>query len=379
MRERISDTASHRPLLVVLIVALILAIVGGVLFSVHRFNQSEEIRLNSSPDTKEMDFELDPGVSYAHAVVGEKLFFYSSENIKIANRDGHKEQDFSLPVSQPFLTSRGDFALIADKDAKRAYLFHNGKQKTEINLSEPIIAENVNTRGDSVFVTKGESHQNTVSVFDAGGNEKFRWNSGGMYVLAADISDNGRDVAVSAMRTDTGVITTHFLMFSVDKTEAFANDIYADELFSAVHFKGNSIYCIGESKTYIYNGGGKLTGTIDYAERELLSYNTDGNALLLVFSGSGLSIGACDMETYNAKGERLAQFHSQHEIAFLSAYGNRILAKNGRVLSVFDIGLTEQFRLSPDMDLLDFMFYGNESRGVGISAAGARIISVNAE
>ncbi len=375
MRERIK----HRPLLVVLIVALILAIVGGVLFSVHMFNQTGEIRLNSSPDTQDMDFELDPGVSYAHAVAGEKLFFYSSENIKIANREGHLEQDFSLPVSQPFLSARGSYALIADKDARKAFLFKDGKQKTELSLSESIISANVNANGDSVFITKGETHQCTVSVRDSGGGEKFRWNSGGLYVLAADISDNGRDLVVSAMRTDTGVITTHLLMFSVDKTAAYVNDVYTDELFSAVHFKGNTVYCIGESKAYIYTGGGKLTGTIDFSERELLSYNTDGNALVLVFSGSGLSIGACDMESYNVKGERLAQFHSEHEIAFLSAYGNRILAKNGRVLSVFDLGLNEQFRLSPDMDLFDFMFYGSESRGVAISAAGARIISVQAE
>lgn len=379
MRKSLYAKKSHRVLWSVLIVILILAVCTGAAYIAFRLQtqRDKETPLNASPIVEPMNFELDPGISYAHIVTKEKLFFYSSENIKIIGETGEPEQDFNLPLSRPFMSARGNYALIADKGGKKAYLFRGSKQQRELELSESIISASVNANGSSVFVTKGETHQCSVSVLDAKGNEKFRWNSGGLYVLSADIADNSRDIAVSTLNTDGGVLTSNIILFSINKEQPFANDVYTDELFAAVRFSKSALYCIGEGHAYIYNGYGRVTGTIDYAERELLSYNADGDNLALIFSGSGLSIGAGDLETYNVKGERLGKFHSSQEMSFVDCSGGRIAVKNGRVVSILDSKCRENFQISTDMDLLDFMFFGGELRAVGISAAGAQMIRVS--
>ncbi len=379
MIKPVNKNGKHRILWTVVFVIVIIAVCATAAYFafITQIEGEKETPINSSPIVSAMDFVLDPGISYEHTSTEGKIYFYSSENIKIINEKGELEQDFILPLSQPVVSARGDYALISDKGARKAFLFRGSKQIKEIELAESIISASVNSTGSSVFVTKGETHQCSVSVLDSRGDEKFRWNSGGLYVLSADISDNGKDIAVSALNTDGGVLTTHIILFTIDKEQPFANDVYADEIFAATKFNGNTLYAIGESATYIYNGYGKVAGTIDYAERELLNYNTDGDVLALVFSGSGLSIGAGDLETYNIKGEKLGQFHSSQEISFVDCSGGRIAVKNGRVVSILNSKCKEEFQISPETDLLDFMFFGSESKAVGISAAGAQLIRVS--
>ena len=379
MRKSFKKEKNHRILWTVLIVVAIVAACAFGFFAAKNgtFSMNKPVPRNMSPVSVKMNFELDPGISYEHAATENKLFFYSSENIKIINDEGELEKDFSLPVSKPFISARGKYALIADKGGRKAYLFRGSKQITEIELTESIILANVNDSGNSVFVTKGETHQCSVSVLNSKGNEKFKWNSGGLYVLAADISDNGKDIAVSALNTDGGVLTSNVIMFSVNKEKPFANDVYKDEVFAGVHFNGNTMYAIGEGAAYIYNGYGKISGMVDYAERELLSCNTDGNALALVFSGSGLSLGAGDLETYNLKGEKLGQFHSPQEISFVDCLDGKIAVKNGRFISVLDTKCRESFQISPETDLLDLMFFGGNLKAAGISAAGAHMITLS--
>lgn len=378
MIKPVNKKGKNKILWSVLIVAVIFVVcaVASYMAIVMQTEGEKETHINSSPVVSTMDFVLDPGISYEHALTEKNLFFYSAENIKIIDEKGEIKQDFILPISQPTVSTRGDYALIYDKGARKAFLFRSSKQVKEITLPESIILASVNSTGSSVFVTKGETHQCSVSVLDSRGEEKFRWNSGGLYVLSADISDNGKDIAVSALNTDGGVLTSHIILFTIDKEQPFANDKYTDEIFAATKFSGNTLYAIGDSAAYVYNGYGKVTGTIDYAERELLSYNTDGDALALVFSGSGLSLGAGDLETYNTKGEKLGQFHSSQEISFLDCIGGRIAVKNGRVVSVLNSKCKEEFQISPETDLLDFIFFENELRAVGISAAGAQLIRV---
>ena len=380
MRKVVYKKKSHNVLWLVVIVFLVFAIVVGAscLAVMMQNNKNKEIPLNNSPVSEPMSFELDHGISYEHGVTEDRIFFYSAENIKIASLEGELEQDFSLPISQPFFASGGKYALIADKGDRKAYLFKGSEQKVEFVLTEPIISGSVNASGTCVFVTKGDTHQCSVVVLSSKGEELFKWNSGGLYVLAADISDNSRDIAISALNTDGGVLVSNIIMFSINKERPFANDSYTDEVFAALTFNGNTLYCIGEKNAYIYNGYGKLTGTVDYSERDLLTYNANGNLLALVFSGSGLSLGAGDLETYNVKGEGMGQFHSAQEISFLDCEGGRIAVGTGRVISILNDDCSEVFQLSPGMDLLDFMFLGSETYAAGISASGGHIIRVSA-
>ncbi|MBR5156454.1 MAG: hypothetical protein IKW59_01665 [Clostridia bacterium] len=379
MIKPVNKKRNNKILWSVLIVAAIFIVCAAAsyLAVVMQTEGEKETPVNSSPVVSAMDFVLDPGISYEHALTEKNLYFYSAENIKIINEKGEIKQDFILPLSQPEVSACGEYALIYDKGARKAFLFRSSKQVKEMELAESIILASVNSTGSSVFVTKGETHQCSVSVLDSKGEEKFRWNSGGLYVLSADISDNGKDIAVSALNTDGGVLTSNIIMFTIDKEQPFANYKYTDEIFAATKFSGNTLYAIGESAAYVYNGYGKVTGTIDYAERELLNYNTDGNTLALVFSGSGLSVGAGDLETYNTKGEKLGLFHSSQEISFLDCIEGRIAVKNGRVVSILNSKCKEEFQISPETDLLNFMFFENEYRAVGISAVGAQLIRVS--
>ena len=87
MRKSFKKEKNHRILWTVLIVVAIVAACAFGFFAAKNgtFSKNKPVPRNMSPVSVKMNFELDPGISYQHAATENKLFFYSSENIKIIN------------------------------------------------------------------------------------------------------------------------------------------------------------------------------------------------------------------------------------------------------------------------------------------------------
>lgn len=366
--------------IIVLVVLAVVAVVvlANVVASLYYggANGEKQVRVNENNIKHELSFELDPGISYEHAVTDNALYFFSAENTKISNSSGELEQDISLPMSNPIVSSRGNFALLADKGGKKAYLFNNSKKERDLTLDESIIIAAVNSGGNSIFVTKGEAHKCSVIVLSRSGEELFKWNSGGLYVVAADISDNNKDIFVSTLNTDNGTLKSNIIMFNITKEKPFANEVYDDMLFSSLLYSGNNLYCISDTAVYIFNGYGKKIGEIDYGDRELLTFCADGDLLVLAFSGNGVSANATVIESYSPKGNKLGEFTLSHGIDFLDCRNGTIAVSNNRTISILNEACVEKFQMSPGIDLRDFQFFGGSNAAVGITATGAVMLNV---
>ncbi|MGN1060009.1 MAG: DUF5711 family protein, partial [Clostridia bacterium] len=256
---------------------------------------------------------------------------------------------------------------------------NGAKQVTALTLEENILLAAVNDSGYALLVTEGDLHKCAVRVFTPDGEEIFKWNSGNLSVVGADIANNSKDITVSAINTDEGKIKTHIIMFNIAKEKPFTNDTYEGQLYSVIRYSGGYTYCIGSSDTLIYNGYGKCAGTASYNGRELLRYILDGDLLALVFSGSETAPGAAaEIKSYNHRGEETGSFTCQQEFDFLDAKGGTIVLNNGRTISVLNSRCREKLQLNLNVDLRDFVFFGSESRGVGITASGAELIRLGA-
>ena len=356
----------------------VLVIIGlAVTLAMHYNNKEKNVPVNNQPTITALSFELDPGISYKSAVTDTALFFYSSENMKVVNPKGEAVEDISLKFSHPAVSTKGSVALFFDRGGHKAALFNGIRLSKSLELQEKILLANANANGYSVIVTESDLHKCAVRVFAPDGKEKFVWNSGGLTVVAADIADNNKDITVSAVNTDEGAVKNHIIMFNIAKEKPFTNDLYDGELISLIRYSGSYLYCIGTANTYIYNGYGKCVGTAAYNDRELQRYALDNELLLLVFSGSSDTSGVAEIKSYNHKGETTGSFSAVQNFDFLDVKDGTVVLNNGRTISLLNSRCQEKRQINLNFDLRNFMFFGNNSRGIGITAVGAEMIQLN--
>lgn len=368
----------RRVLIGVAITLAALLVIFAVLFAVQHINQKEQnVPVNNQPTITSLDFELDPGITYKNAVTNTALFFYSTENLKIINPKGELVQDISLKFSRPAVTTKGALALFFDMGGRKAVMFNGVKESASIQLEENIILAAINTNGYMLLVTETNLHKCAVHVYDAGGKEVFKWNSGSLSVIAADISDNNKDITVSAMNTDEGTIKNQIIMFNIAKEKPFTNDTYEGNLFSVIRYSGSYLYCIGTTDTRIYNGYGKCVGTAAYNDRELQQYALDGELLALVFSGSAESSGVAEVKTFNHKGDATGSFPLLQGFDYVDVRDGTIVLNNGRTMSLLNSRCQEKRQINLNFDLRDFSFWGSNKKGIGVTASGAEMIELH--
>ncbi len=370
---------SHRILWAVIITFIALALIFGAVFLARwYFGNKQEVKVSENPSVTPLSFELEPGIHYENTVSNSALFLYSAENTKIVNTNGDLIEEISLKMSHPTTSVKGDYTLFYDMGGRNILVFNKTKQVSTFSLEESIVLASVNEHGYAVIVTKGTQHKCSVSVYTPDGEEVFKWNSGNLSVVGADIANNNKDITVSAINTDEGNVKTHIIMFNIAKEKPFTNDLYDKEMYSIIRYSSGYVYCIGSNKTRIYNSYGKSIGEIPYEDRELLQYALADDLLILAFSGSSDSPGATvEIKSYNHNGNETGSFSCSQSFEFLSVKGNTIVLNNGRTISVLDSHCQEKRQLNLGLDLLDFDFFGNQNKGVGITAAGAVLIQLN--
>lgn len=363
--------------IVIAIVILMLVVSIAVACALFWETRDTEPKIDvSDAKTKPINLELDAGTVYSHALTDNKIFFFSVDNLKILSAEGVLEHDMPLKSSNPIISTDGTYALVSDKGGKTAHIFSGSKLEKTLTLEEDIIISKINSNGYSLFITKGDVHKNSAIVRSSTGEELFKWNSGSISVISADISDNNRDIAISTLSTDGGVVTSNIYMFNITKDKPFTNDVVTDEIFAGVEFDGNYLYCIGSSKTLVYNSYGKCIETIDYEDRELISYEIDNGTILLLFSDSSQNSNGSLIRAYSTKGVFEGEFALSSEARFFDSKGGTIVIDNNRVVSVLDLKCREKYQLNMGTTLSDFRFIGSHSKAVGITATGAELIDV---
>ncbi len=368
----------RRILIGVAITVASLLIIGLILFFVNKIISSEKkVSVNNQPTITSLDFELDPGVTYKNVVTDTAAFFYSTENLKILNVKGELKQDMSLKFARPTVATKGSFALFYDAGGKSAVIYNGTKVKTSYALEEKILLAALNKNGYVLFVTESNLHKCAVTVYNDSGSELFKWNSGNLSVIAADVSDNNKDITVSAVNTDEGILKSQIIMFNTAKEKPFTNDTYEKDLFSVVRYSGGYLYCIGTTNTHIYNNYGKCIGTASYNERVLQQYALDEEMLVLVFSGASENAGVAEVKTFNHKGKNTGCFSVLQEFDYLDVRGGTIVLNNGRTMSLLDSHCQEKRQINLNFDLRDFAFFGSNKKGIGITASGAEMIELH--
>ena len=373
------NTVFKKILISVILVAIILVLMFVIREIAVEFFGYKPPALSEASQKKSQQIEvsLNGENKYEHIVTEKYIYFVGTDKIVVTDGNGSKKGELSISTANSIPKSMGKFVAVGDMGGNRIYIVSGTDIKKEIVTKNKIKNFSVNSSGYCVAITEGDMGKRYVTAYNAKGEEIFVWDSGNMLVLNAVIADNNKNVVVSSVDTNDGVMKSVLSFYNVSKAEAIATEIYEEELFSALSVNGNYVYCVGDARTLIYKVSGDKKSEISYSGKSVITYEVNNQGIVMAFLESTLTGKRYNIESYTESGKKRGTYEHNYDINYLDIADDVIAVDRGGLISIISYKGREKKLIDPGVDIEDLMFVGNSSKAVGFTAHGAYLFSIN--
>jgi len=364
--------------LAVIIVAVILVLLFvGKELAIRYFG----LKLPSLSESKQVgsnkiEFSVENISSYSHAVTDKYAYFAGTDKVIVVDENGVEKAEIPVGTENPIIKKSGNYVILGDLNGNNVYIINGTQIKKNFVTTKSIKNLSINSSGHCVVVTEGDMHKRDVTVYSEKGEELFVWNSGNKLVIDAVIAENNKNVIISSLDTQGTTANTVLSFYNISKVDPIAAETMENEIIASLCVYGNYVYCVGESKTVVYNAYGEQKSEISYNDKSLRSYEVNRNGVVMEFLESTMSNKRYSIEVYSESGKLKTSHSHDYEAKYIDISNNYIVIGRSGLISVIDYNGVEKQLLDPGVDLVDLCIIGNSRKMVGFAADGAYIFNL---
>lgn len=208
-------------ILIALSILIVLIIIGVILAYI--INEDARDWLNVNILRKEITEEdlasikLESDKSQYIFAYDKYITILCNGKLDIYNSYASKVSELEIGISNPIFIASGSYLAIADRDAQKLCLISEGKIQWENKIEGNIKKINVNRRGDIAVVTEGTSYKSVIITFDKNGKELFKTYLASTIAIEADLSVNGKYLAIAEVDIGGALIQSSIKIIEVEK------------------------------------------------------------------------------------------------------------------------------------------------------------------
>ena len=250
-------------------------------------------------------------------------------------------------VVNPILCAEGNYILLADKGSRKLCLYNRDKLLYSIETKDNIISARVSSNGDAIIIEEKDFYKGAVTVYNSNGEEIFAWNSGTDTILAADISDSSRRVAISLINT-TDQISSNIIMFNIKETEHYASFQLADSIVFELNFLGETLHATSDNRIVGLSTRARLLWDITYDSQTLVHTALDGKGNRIVLLDDN---NAAIIDYYSSSGRKRFTQNAADLPDFVDINGTNIVYNAGRSVICGRISSDSLRQFTASMDI----------------------------
>lgn len=189
------------------------------------------------------------------------LAIFQDNKLELYNKFGKKEGNVDIEVVTPEFESNGNYLVITEKSGSRVY-FVNGKNIVwQKDIEGKINNVNVNKNGYVSIIIQGTSYKTVVKTFDSSGNELFTSYHASTNVVATDISNDNKYLAIAEVNYSGIVAQSTVKIISIEdaKTNSVNSIKYThianegDLIVNIKYQNKNNLVCMYDSHIDVLN------------------------------------------------------------------------------------------------------------------------------
>ncbi|MDD6763294.1 MAG: DUF5711 family protein [Clostridiales bacterium] len=248
-----------------------------------------------------------------------------SNYICCINENGKTVWESDMPVTNPVVSSSGNYTAAASSGSTQLCVFENGKLKYNLDTEDNIVSCDISERGDVVLITTKTAYKGAVVVYNKNGEKIFSWSSGTNYITAASMLKT-RLVAVSLVNAASSV-TSYVMLFDVKSPEPISGYELENTLIFDVGNNGRLVFPTGDNCIASLTGYNGINYDMRFDDVRLTHSSIDSNGnRLITYTQNNTPV----INLYNKKGVLEYDAIINSKPSCIDVYGSTILYNNGR-------------------------------------------------
>lgn len=322
--------------LAVIVTAAMLVIRGAV----GKKQAGTKRRTESAAMADTVEFSYSNACAGVFALTQGGFTITDPSGVRILSKEGEELQLASAVLTDPAAVSNGRQVLSYDCAGRWLCLNEGESLLWQRETEENIVTASLSETGMSAVCTEWTGYKGAVTVYDREGNELYRWYCGKGYPICADVSPDGKRLAVLTM-TQIGSTVT---FLSLKKTDALAELTFDMRVGLSVDYRqGDAAAILLEDRIVEVYADGSIRGENLWEGERLSGCSFGGDGFLLTASNAYAGDGKTILQTFSDRGEELGKIQTNRALVQLQANGSYVAARFTDGYVVYDKNLNVIF------------------------------------
>lgn len=339
-----------------------------------------EMGHNKDKGNNNVTFNFDGTSTYEFGIFKDWLIVCGKDGVRGVGKNGKEQWSFPVGLNVPLLSIADKYIVVADKGGSEIKLLDNYGIKKSITVEGSIVMVHPAGSGNITVITKQQGYKGAATVYNTSGQAVYRWMSGSAYIIDAQLSPNGKRLAVALMDTSKGKAIGSIMLLNVGvDNEPYAGATEEDNLFSAISWVDNSTLCVvGDKALIMLDTNAKKRWSYSYGKRALSAYNiSTADAFTLAFGkNSGEELRECNLEIIDNWGKKRGEYISKDSIRNIDAHSDIIAVIKNREAVILDKNGKVKSTVPVNRDIRSAHLFADKNKMLVISGAMADIIDI---
>lgn len=308
---------------VAIVLAMIVLAATGIL-------ESYLTRRSSLAAENPFDFEAYADNLYLR--VGDGLLVASDVRLELFDGEGRELSSLSRNFPEVLCAVSGDYALAYSQSGNGACVLGPEGKYHDLSLPGNILGGDVADCGSSVFLTQEQGFKGSVTVYSPEGEGSYRVYLGDGYPLDADISRDGKELAVLSMNGSGCRVS----VYTMDREEvAYQWDGEEALYFELEYLEDGNILLLSTEEAVILSGKGSLLSRYSFAGEYLKDFAV-GDGFVTLVLGKHRTGSAARVVNLEESGNILGMLDVTAEVEGLSVSQQRLCVRFSDRTAVYD-------------------------------------------
>ncbi len=257
--------------------------------------------------------------------------------------DGEPLAEAVLSMENPVLSASNTTAVVYDAGNQSLFAFRNGRQSFSLSLSggADLLSARPNNSGWLAVTAQQSGYKGAVTVYDSRGIEVIQISLSSTFAVDAAISPDGRTVAVVTIGQENGAFFSRLLLYSVDKTEPFAQLDLGGMTVLDMDFDLGVVWLVGEDRllTVSLTPEGETVQTCFFSPSYLKGCSLGGDGFAFLLMGRYRSGSADQALLVDSSAQVVQSIALTGQVLDYAAAGEYCALLTGSQLSVYNTSL----------------------------------------
>ena len=298
--------------------------------------------------SEESTIRYDASADNRFALVGEDLVVLSGTMLRVLDQSGEEVWSTAVSMAAPAISTGGGYAVAYDVGGTELYVVGPEGERMSLTAAEeePFISATLNAEGWLTVTAERKGYKGGVSVYDAGGDLVFDFNSSQRFVSDAYVTDDCETLAAVTLGQEESVFVSSVVLYDLTETDPKASYDIVDGLVIGIGEQDSQIVTVSDTSLSYASEKGELEASYGYDGSYLRGYDFSGDgftALLLNRYQAG-SVGR--LVTVGPDGEEIASLDVNEEVLDISAAGRYLAVLYTDALVIYNKDLQTYSTLS---------------------------------